>query len=129
MGKATPTLDSLAEQARVRLRGALAQAGVAEAALDSTTDTVLTALKADSGFNTTLLGLAQQLAGLNSNPWLKHVNTDAQGYSVVTLTAQQLSCEFRQVNRLVGDTAPSSPIIANTTTAVVSAGTAAVTVG
>jgi alkaline phosphatase D len=35
MGKATPTLDSLAEQARVRLRGALAQAGVAEAALDA----------------------------------------------------------------------------------------------
>ncbi|MCO5975983.1 alkaline phosphatase D family protein [Ideonella oryzae] len=128
MGKATPTLDSLAEQARVRLRGALAQAGMAEAALDSTTDTVLTALKADSGFNTTLLGLAQQLAGLNSNPWLQHVNTDAQGYSVVTLTAQQLSCEFRQVNRLVGSSAPATSVIARTTTAVVTAGTAAVTV-
>ncbi|WP_022981983.1 alkaline phosphatase [Ideonella sp. B508-1] len=128
LGKATPTLDSLAEQARVRLRGALAQAGVAEAALDSTTDTVLAGLKADSGFNTTLLGLAQQLAGLNSNPWLKHVNTDAQGYSVVTLTAQQLSCEFRQVNRLVGSSAPATSVIARSTTAVVTAGTAAVTV-
>lgn len=128
MGKATPTLDSLAEQARVRVRGALAQAGVAEAALDSTTDTVLAGLKADSGFNTTLLGLAQQLAGLNSNPWLKHVNTDAQGYSVVTLTAQQLSCEFRQVNRLVGSNAPTTSVIARSTTAVVTAGTAAVTV-
>jgi alkaline phosphatase D len=128
MGKAAPTLDSLAEQVRVRLRSALAHAGVAEAALDSTTDTMLTALKADSSFNTTLLGLAQQLAGLNSNPWLKHVNTDAQGYSVVTLTAQQLSCEFRQVNRLVGSSAPASSVIARTTTAVVTAGTAAVTV-
>lgn len=128
MGKAAPTLDSLAEQARVRVRGALAQAGVAEAALDTTTDTVLAALKADSGFNTTLLGLAQQLASLNSNPWLKHVNTDAQGYSVVTLTAQQLRCEFRQVNRLIGTSAPSTSVIARTTTAVVTAGTAAVTV-
>ncbi|KAB0573902.1 phosphodiesterase [Ideonella dechloratans] len=128
LGKATPTLDSLAEQARVRVRGALAQAGVAEAALDGTTDTVLAGLKADSGFNTTLLGLAQQLAGLNSNPWLKHVNTDAQGYSVVTLTAQQLSCEFRQVNRLVGSNAPATSVIARSTTAVVTAGTAAVTV-
>lgn len=128
MGKAAPTLDSLAEQARVRVRGALAQAGVAEAALDSTTDTVLAGLKADSGFNTTLLGLAQQLAGLNSNPWLKHVNTDAQGYSVVTLTAQQLSCEFRQVNRLVGSSAPATSVIARTSTAVVTAGTAAVSV-
>jgi alkaline phosphatase D len=42
---------------------------------------------------------------------------------VVTLTAQQLSCEFRQVNRLVGSSAPATSVIARTTTAVVTAGT------
>lgn len=47
---------------------------------------------------------------------------------MVTLTAQQLSCEFRQVNRLVGSNAPATSVIARSTTAVVTAGTAAVTV-
>ena len=123
-----PTLDELAEQARVPLRGALAAKGVPEASLDATTTAVLTALKADSSFNTDLLGLAQQLAGICANPWIKWAATDAQGYAVVTVTPGRLSCVFKQVNRLVGTAAPSSTVIARTVTATVNAGSAVVTV-
>jgi alkaline phosphatase D len=34
-------------------------------------------------------GLAQQLSGLGNNQWLKHLNTDAQGYTLVTLTPEK----------------------------------------
>lgn len=119
MGQTAPDLNALAEQARVQVRGALAQAGAPEAQLDALTEQLLGALKANPSFNTTLLGLAQVLSGLQSNPWLKYARTDAQGFAVVTLTPTQLSCEFKQVNRLVGNQAPSTAVIARTTTATV----------
>jgi alkaline phosphatase D len=128
MGKEAPTVDALAQQIKVQLRGALAAKGVPEAALDSTVQAVLTALKANADFSGTLLGLAQQLSALNSNPWLRHLNTDAQGYTVVTLTPAKLVAQFKQVNKLVGTAAPST-IIAGITTATVQAGAVAVTVG
>jgi alkaline phosphatase D len=89
---------------------------------------VLSGLKSNSDFNTALLGLAQQLAGLNSNPWLKHVNTDAQGYTIVTLTPDRLVARFKQVNKLVDGNVPSE-VLAGTTIATVSAGSAAVVIG
>ena len=110
------------------LRGALAQAGIAEVQLDAAIAQILAGLKASSAFNTTLLGLAQQLASLNSNPWLKYVNTDAQGYAVVTLTPGSLTCQFKQVNRLVGTNAPGTSVIARTATATVSSGVAGVSI-
>ena len=119
MGQTAPTLDLLADQARVQVRGALAQAGAPEAQLDALTEQMLAGLKASPSFNTNLLGLAQQLSGLNSNPWLKYARTDAQGFAVVTLTPGNLSCQFKQVNRLVGNNAPSTSVIARTTTATV----------
>jgi alkaline phosphatase D len=128
MGKASPTLDSLATSLTVQLRGALGARGVPEAALDATVEAVLAGLKADANFSGQLLPLAQQLAGLNSNPHLRHVNTDAQGFTVVTLTPGQLVANFKQVNKLVGGNAPAS-VIAKVTTAVVTAGQAAVSVG
>ncbi len=127
MGKAAPTVDTLLEQVKVQLRGALAAKGVPEAQLDTLTLGLLAGLKANSGFSTTLLGLAQQLASLNSNPWLKHLNTDAQGYTVVTLTPGKLVAQFKQVNKLVGAAAPAN-VIARITTATVAAGTPAVTI-
>jgi len=127
MGKAAPTVDTLAEQVRVQLRGALAAAGLPEAQLDPTVTAVLAGLKANSAFNTQLLGLAQQLSGLNSNPHLKHLNTDAQGYTVVTLTPGKMVAQFKQVNKLVGTTAPATTI-ARITTATVTAGAAAVSI-
>ncbi len=128
MGKAAPTVDTLADALAIQLRGALAAKGVPEAALDSTVASVLAAIKASPEFSTTLVGLAQQLAGLNSNPWLRHLNTDAQGYTVVTLTPGALVAQFKQVNKLVAGNAPAN-VIAKVTTATVTAGAAAVAVG
>jgi alkaline phosphatase D len=126
MGKVAPTADSLASSLMIQLRGALGAKGVPEAALDATLDAVLSAIKADAGF-ATLVGLAQQLSGLNSNPWLRHVNTDAQGFTVVTVTPGALVAQFKQVNKLVGTNAPAT-VVARVTTATVSAGQAAVVV-
>jgi alkaline phosphatase D len=123
-----PTLDALAEGLRIRLRSALAASGVAEAALDATTTAVLAGLKADPAFSTQLLGLAGQLAGISANPWIRWASTDIQGYGVVTLTATEMVCQFRALNRLVGSTAPASGLIARTVTARIPAGTAAVTI-
>ena len=123
-----PTLDALAEGLRIRLRSALAASGVAESALDATTTAVLAGLKADPAFSTQLLGLAGQLAGISANPWIRWVSTDIQGYGVVTLTATEMVCQFRALNRLVGSTAPASGLIARTVTARIPAGTAAVTI-
>jgi len=127
MGKAAPTVPALAEQVRVQLRGALAAQGLPEAQLDATVAAVLTGLQANSAFNTSLLTLAQQLAALGNNPWLKHLNADAQGYTLVTLTPASMVAQFRQVNKLVGSNAPAA-IVARTVTATVAAGTPAVTI-
>lgn len=127
MGKAAPTVAMLLEQTRVQLRGALAAKGVPEAQLDATTSAVLAGLQANADFSTSLLTLAQQLSGLGNNPWLKHLNTDAQGYTVITLTPGKMTAQFKQVNKLVGASAPATTI-ARTTTATVAAGTPAVTI-
>jgi len=111
----------------VQLRGALAAKGVPEAQLDATTTAVLAGLETSGSFTGQLLPVAQALAGLNSNPWLKLANTDAQGYAVVTLTPSALSCEFKQLNKLVGSAAPSSTI-AGSKRAVVQKDIAAVTI-
>lgn len=126
LGAPAPTAATLAESLRVQLRGALAKAGLAESQLDVTATAVLTGLQAEPAFTGQLLPLARQLAGLNSNPWLKHANTDAQGYAVITVTPAALRCEFRQVNKLAGNVAPAT-LIARTTTATVQKDVAAVT--
>ena len=127
MGKTAPTVASLLEQTRVQIRGALGAKGLPEAQLDATTSAVLAGLQANSDFNTSLLALAQQLASLGNNPWLKHLNTDAQGYTVVTLTPGKLVAQFKQVNKLVGASAPAN-VVARITTATVNAGSAAVSI-
>ncbi|MGQ5525128.1 alkaline phosphatase D family protein [Chitinimonas sp. PSY-7] len=126
--KSTVTAASLAEGLRVQLRSMLAGKGIPEVQLDAATTAVLTGLQADAGFNSQLLPLAQALAGLNSNPWLKLANTDAQGYAVVTVTPDALTCEFKQVNKLVGNTAPDT-IIANSVVATVQKDVAAIALG
>lgn len=118
---------ALSEQLRVQLRGALAAKGVPEAQLDATTSAVLSGLIQNADFNTNLGGLVSQLASLRSNPWLALSNTDAQGYALVTVTPQKLTCEFKQVNRLVGSAAPTT-VVARTTTATVNKDVAAVSI-
>ncbi|MES2161650.1 MAG: alkaline phosphatase D family protein [Pseudomonadota bacterium] len=127
MGKAAPTVASLLEQIRVQVRGALGAKGLQEAQLDATTSAVLAGLQASSDFSVSLLALAQQLAGLGNNPWIKHLNTDAQGFTLVTLTPGKMVAQFKQVNKLVGGNAPTS-VVARVTTATVTAGSAAVAI-
>ncbi|URF03271.1 alkaline phosphatase D family protein [Cupriavidus campinensis] len=62
------------------------------------------------------------------NPWLKHVNTDAQGYAVITLTAAKLSCSFHTLKPIADGVAPAQPATASTTVVEVLAGTPAVNV-
>jgi len=127
LGAPAPTAASLAESLRVPLRGALGCAGLPEARLDATASAVLARLQTEAAFTGQLLPLAQQLAALGSNPWLKLVDTDAQGYAVVTVTPAALRCEFRQVNKLVGNMAPAK-IVARTRVATVHRDVAAVSI-
>lgn len=129
LGKSSPSLQSLQEQARHPVRAALAALDIPEQGLDSATDAALAALAGDPAFSTDLLALAQKLAGLHSNPWLRHVDTDAQGYGVVTVTREQVQCEMRKVHRLVGGRAPIAPAIAASTTATIGSGSPMVTIG
>jgi len=61
------------------------------------------------------------------NPWLKYVNTDAQGYAVVTLTAAKLRCSFHKLKPLADGTAPAQPATASVQVVEVAAGVPAVT--
>lgn len=64
----------------------------------------------------------------SNNAWLKYVDTDAQGYAVVTLTADKLTCQFNKMKPLVNGELPAAPTVAGTTTVAVDTGVAAVTV-
>ena len=90
--------------------------------------TAINPTPAGEGKTTVSVGLAQALASLNSNPWLKHVDSDAQGYVVVTVTAAEVHAEMRKVNRLIGQAAPESLPVATRTHVRVAAGTPGVTV-
>jgi alkaline phosphatase D len=45
-----------------------------------------------------------------NNPWIKHVDSDAQGYAVVTLSKTELLCDFKRMERQVGGAAPATPV-------------------
>lgn len=62
-----------------------------------------------------------------NNPWIKHVDSDAQGYAVVSVSKTELSCTFKKVARQVGGAAPTTPV-ASTRTVRVAAGVTDVTV-
>ena len=70
-------------------------------------------------------GLSQPLCQLDArgqppainNPWIKHVDSDAQGYAVVSLSKTELVCEFKKLNRLSSGAASGHVAVANTVTA------------
>ncbi len=62
------------------------------------------------------------------NPWLRHADTNTEGYALVTLTPQKLSCTFHTLKALTDSTAPAQPATASTRLLEVTAGTADVTV-
>lgn len=68
------------------------------------------------------------LSAFNGN-WIKYLDTDAQGYAVVTLTASQLVCSLRKLKTLNGaTTAPALPATASAKTITVNAGSVEVNV-
>lgn len=71
--------------------------GTALAAGGKTIGDVVTAIASNPSLR--LLCGVLSLMGQETNPWLKHVDTNAQGYSVVTASTANLSCEFRRVNK------------------------------
>ncbi|WP_459614143.1 alkaline phosphatase D family protein [Bordetella sp. 2513F-2] len=60
--------------------------------------------------------------------WLKYIDTDAQGYAVVTVTRDALVCTFNKLKPLQGDAAPALPAAASQVQLRIDAGTPAVTV-
>lgn len=66
------------------------------------------------------------MSAFNGN-WLKYLDTDAQGYALVTLTSTKLSCTFHKVKGLNGSVAPS-PATGSTKTVEVNKDSAAVNV-
>lgn len=62
-----------------------------------------------------------------NNPWIKHVDSDAQGYAVVSVSKTELTCTFKKLARQVSGTAPTTPV-ASTKTVRVAAGVTDVTV-
>ncbi len=67
------------------------------------------------------------LTSFNSN-WIKFVETDAQGYAIVTLTPAQMSCEFHKMKPAVNGVAPALPASTIAATIKVAAGSTAITV-
>ncbi|WP_296226975.1 alkaline phosphatase D family protein [Ralstonia sp. UBA689] len=61
------------------------------------------------------------------NPWLRYVDSDAQGYAVVTLTPSKLSCSFNKVKLLAAGAAPAQPATASSQVVEVQAGVVAAT--
>ena len=130
MGKAVPaTTTALAAQLNGQLKQKLAAGGIPEVALDASAAGVQAQI-AGSGSFASALSLAQALATtVAANPWLKHIDTEAQGYGIVTASTGQLQCQFKKLNPIVGTSAPSSTRrVVSTTTATVTAGAPAVVI-
>lgn len=113
MGKAAPAdATALSQQLLPQFKALVVQKlGANDGNVDAMAAGRL-ALLAGSPTFAPLVGLAQMLAtlGAATNPWLAagHVDTNAQGYSLVTATAAGVEVTFRKVNPLVGAVAPSA---------------------
>ncbi|TDF66703.1 alkaline phosphatase [Cupriavidus sp. L7L] len=62
------------------------------------------------------------------NSWIRHADTNAEGYALVTLTPDKLSCTFHTLKSVSGGVAPALPATASTRVLEVAAGTADVSV-
>lgn len=62
------------------------------------------------------------------NSWIRHADTNAEGYALVTLTPDKLSCAFHTMKSISGGVAPAQPATASTRVLEVAAGTADVNV-
>lgn len=116
MGKPAPADEAeLSLQLINPLKRALAANGVPEASLTLAANGIAGQIALAPTFKGAL-ALAQTAAtSIAANPWLKHVDSDAQGYAVVTAKAGQLQCEFRKLNPQVGTVAPTTVVTSTKT--------------
>lgn len=132
------SLAALTQMVKDSLKQAAAAATVPESSLDGFGG--VDGISASIASNPQLQGLCSALGlmGTEVNPWLAHVDTNAQGYAVVTASTSSLSCEFRRLNNVFvasgvgyqpgavpGDTVSGGaprPLVARTVTATVAAG-------
>lgn len=77
------------------IRDGAAAAGVPEGALPAI-GTVASTIAGNPSLQ--FLCVSLSVMGQEVNPWLKHIDTNAQGYSVVTASSSSLVCDFRHVN-------------------------------
>lgn len=127
--------SQLASQVKDQLKRKLANLGVSETDLDGTATAYLSTIAASATDPTSTMASAVRFAqqfskvGQETNPWLSHVDTEAQGYAIVSASTGSLTCKFRKLNPLVGTTAPSAGrIIQGEVVATITAGTAAVVI-
>lgn len=121
---ATAAANQLAGELALQIRAKLSGFGAPEAAVDTYTAGYVANIAANATFKGQAVPLAQQLSAMGQgvNPWLKHIDTEAQGYSVVTASSSTLTCVFKKLNPLVGTAAPATPIVRSTKTATITAG-------
>lgn len=138
MGKVLVGADDTAKKATLaaqlsgQIKRRLGALGTPEGNIDATAAAIQAGVAASASFNNALT-LAKLLSalGVSTNPWLSagHVDTEAQGYAVVTASTGQLQCQFKKLNPIVGTAAPSAARrVVSTTTATVTAGTPAVVI-
>jgi len=127
---------TLAAQLNQQIKRKLGEAGFVEPAINDSAAAIQGSIAGSGSFDSAL-GLAKLLSalGVSTNPWLSalgggHVDTEAQGYAVVTATSgvgATLVCQFKKLNPIVGTVAPSATRrVVSTATATITAGTAAV---
>mgnify|MGYP001627387650 CR=1 FL=1 len=130
---------ALTTMARDAVKRAAAANGVPESALGGDANITATIAPAIAG-SSKLQGLCAALAamGTATNPWLAHIDSNAQGYAVVTANSSTLSCEFKRLNAmfvsggngyapgLLGGATDSRPVVDRSVVATVTAGSTAV---
>lgn len=131
LGKAfSPT--ALVGMIRDAIKLATVASGIPEASLEAGASATITQIATAIAGNASLQALCYELSGLGvaANPWLKHVDTSAQGYAVVTASTGSMQCQFKKLNTLfvsggngyAPGTVEPRPIVNTTTTIDITAG-------
>lgn len=93
--------DALKKQIATSVPRTGSTSGVPELAFEAIAGKTIDQIADTIAQSTALNTLSATIASLNSNPWLKHIDTDAQGYAVITLTSGTLDCKFHHLNQML----------------------------
>ena len=122
------------------IRDGAAGAGVPESALGGAAGIASIANTVAGNTSLQFLCYALSVMGQEVNPWIAHVDSNAQGYAGVTASTSSLTCEFRHVNAafvtggvgyapgVIGGTTDTRAVVSRTVLATVTAGSASVVI-